>query len=89
LDERYGDACRPGALAMRLRGGLWRDPIVSRDVGAVIIWSGWGLLRDSLGLALGAVSAGIDPVEIARFPCAHPGVKSLRDLHIWPRPRNW
>lgn len=74
---------------MRLRGWLWRDPIVSLAVGAVIIWSGWGLLRDSLGLALGAVTAGIDPVEEARFPCAHPGVKSLHGLHIWPRPRNW
>jgi cobalt-zinc-cadmium efflux system protein len=72
-----------GALAMWLTGWLWLDPVVSLAVGAVIIWSGWGLLRDSLGLALGAVPAGIDAEEVSRFLCAHPGVESLHDLHIW------
>jgi len=82
-DAAVSAAVMLGALAMRFTGWLWLDPMVSLAVGAVIIWSGWGLLRDSLGLALGAVPSTIDPAEVSRFLCAHPGVESLHDLHIW------
>ena len=82
-DALVSAAVMLGALAMRFTGWLWLDPMVSLAVGAVIIWSGWGLLRDSLGLALGAVPSAIDPAEVSRFLCAHPGVVSLHDLHIW------
>ena len=71
------------ALAMLLTGWLWLDPVVSLAVCAVILWSGWELLRDSLALALGAVPPGIDPAEVSAMLHGQPGVASVHDLHIW------
>ena len=44
--------------AIMLTGWLWLDPLTSLAIVAVILWSTWGLLRDSIGLALAAVEAG-------------------------------
>jgi cobalt-zinc-cadmium efflux system protein len=49
----------------------------------VIYASTWGLARDSFGLALHAVPAGIDPVAVRAFLAARPGVADVHDLHIW------
>ena len=49
----------------------------------VIFASTWGLARDSLGLALQAVPAGIDPTAVRAFLAARPGVTDVHDLHIW------
>ena len=65
-------------------GLIWFDPLSSLLIAAVIFWSTWGLLRDSLGLATDAVPRGIDPEEIRGWLCKQPGVQNLHDLHIWP-----
>lgn len=67
-----------------LTGWLWLDPIVSLAINAVIVWGTWGLLRDSVGMAMAAVPAQIDPAEVRRFIEMRNGVASLHDLHVWP-----
>ncbi|MBB5720046.1 cobalt-zinc-cadmium efflux system protein [Stakelama sediminis] len=62
----------------------WIDPVVSLLIVAVILWSTWGLLRDSLGMALQAVPPGIDHDKVAAALTALPGVAHIHDLHIWP-----
>ncbi len=64
-------------------GWLWIDPVVSLLVVAVILWSTWGLFRDSLGMALNAVPPGIDAVRVAATLEDLPGVARIHDLHIW------
>ena len=49
----------------------------------MILVGTWGLLRDSVDLALDAVPRGIDPAEVAGFLAAQPGVSEVHDLHIW------
>jgi cobalt-zinc-cadmium efflux system protein len=67
------------------RFGLkWFDPLSSLLIALVIFWSTWGLLRDSLNLAIDAVPRGIDPAEIRSWLSTQPGVEGLHDLHIWP-----
>jgi cobalt-zinc-cadmium efflux system protein len=67
------------------RFGLkWFDPLSSLLIAMVILWSTWGLLRDSLNLAIDAVPRGIDPMEIRNCLLTRPGVADLHDLHIWP-----
>lgn len=70
-------------LAMLATGWVWLDPVVSLAVVVVIFASTWGLARDSVGLALQAVPAGIDPVAVRAFLGARPGVADVHDLHIW------
>ena len=62
----------------------WFDPLSSLLIAGVIFWSTWGLLRDSLNLAVDAVPRGVDPAEIRRWLSTQPGVEGMHDLHIWP-----
>lgn len=70
-------------LAIILTGATWIDPVISLVIVLVIAIGTWGLLRDSLNLAMDAVPAGIDPDAVRKFLAAQPGVTDVHDLHIW------
>ena len=70
-------------LAIRWAGALWIDPVVSIAIGVVITVGTWGLLRESVGLAMDSVPAHIDPAAVERFLAAIPGVTAVHDMHIW------
>ena len=71
-------------LVILATGLEWIDPVVSLVIAALIIWATWGLLRDSVAMALSAVPPGIDPQAVRACLAARPGVADLHDLHIWP-----
>ena len=70
-------------LLIRATGQLWIDPLVSLLLAALITWSTWGLAKDSVNLALDAVPAGIDPLEVDEALRGLEGVVEVHDLHIW------
>ncbi|HKX55758.1 MAG TPA: cation diffusion facilitator family transporter [Xanthomonadales bacterium] len=72
-----------GALIWKL-GWSWIDPIISLVIALVILLSTWGLLRDSLNLAVDAVPRKVDPEKVRSFLAGLPGVQAVHDLHIWP-----
>jgi cobalt-zinc-cadmium efflux system protein len=59
------------------------DPVVSIVIGALVLASAWGVLRDSAGILLEAAPAGLDVGELGRTMAAHPGVVGVHDLHVW------
>jgi len=67
-----------------LTGRHWIDPAASLIINAVIIWSTWGLLRDSIAMALDLVPANVDPIAVRTYLEAQKGVAAVHDLHIWP-----
>ena len=69
--------------AILLSGWLWLDPLLSLLIAAVIMAGTWGLLRDSVNLALDAVPAGIDRGAVEAYLQSLPGVSAVHDLHIW------
>jgi cobalt-zinc-cadmium efflux system protein len=71
-------------FAILLTGWIWLDPVVSLAVNAVIVVGTWGLLRDSLGMAMAAAPSDIDPAEVRAFLAGRAGVENVHDLHIWP-----
>jgi len=71
------------ALLMRQTGWLWLDPVASLLIAVVIVAGSWGLLRDSLNLALDAVPTHIDPLAVEAYLAGLPGVRQVHDLHIW------
>jgi cobalt-zinc-cadmium efflux system protein len=71
------------AIGIGFTGWHWLDPATSLAIAAVILAGSWGLLRESLDLALDAVPAGIDPAEVERWLAEQPGVVEVHDLHIW------
>jgi cobalt-zinc-cadmium efflux system protein len=72
-----------GAGVMALTGWNWIDPVLSLAIAAVIVLSGWGLLRDSTDLALDAAPRGVDVAAVRRYLEGLPGVTGVHDLHVW------
>ena len=70
-------------VAILWTGWLWLDPAISLLVSGVIVIGTWGLLRDSMNLALDAVPPGVDQTRVAAFLRGLPGVSAVHDLHIW------
>ena len=67
------------------RTGLtWIDPAVSIAIAILIFWQTWGLLRETIEMALSAVPRGIDFDHVDQALCGLPGVTAIHDLHIWP-----
>jgi cobalt-zinc-cadmium efflux system protein len=69
--------------AMLYTGWAWLDPAVSLVIAVVILFGTWGLLRDSVNLALDAVPAGIDCKSVSDYLCGLPEVAGVHDLHVW------
>ena len=70
-------------IAILATGWLWLDPLVSLVIVAVILVGTWGLLRDSVNLALDAVPEDIDVTRVKAYLMDLPGVDDVHDLHIW------
>ena len=70
-------------LVIRLTGWFWVDPLASLLVVLVILFGTWGLLVESLNLALDAAPRGIDPGEVRKVLMAQEGVAAVHDLHVW------
>ncbi|HEY1096733.1 MAG TPA: cation diffusion facilitator family transporter [Alphaproteobacteria bacterium] len=64
-------------------GWLWLDPVTSLVIVAVIIVGTWGLLRDSVNLALHAVPAGVDIEKLRDYLTAQDCIGGVHDLHVW------
>jgi cobalt-zinc-cadmium efflux system protein len=71
-----------GALIW-VTGWLWLDPVVSLGIGAVVVGATWGLLRESIDLAMDAVPNGVAHDEVEDYLGSVPGVLEVHDLHIW------
>ncbi|MES3035260.1 MAG: cation diffusion facilitator family transporter [Gemmatimonadota bacterium] len=61
----------------------WLDPFISLGIALIIMIGTWSLLRDSVNLALHAVPAHLDPLEIEECLRTLPGVTGVHDLHVW------
>jgi cobalt-zinc-cadmium efflux system protein len=70
-------------LGIRFTGWIWLDPATSLVINIVIVIGTWGLLRESLNLALDAVPAGVDLVAVKKYLAGLPDVSAVHDLHIW------
>lgn len=69
--------------AIWMTGAAWIDPAISIAVVALILWGTWGLLRESLDLALDTAPRHIDVAAVRRYLSEQPGVTAVHDLHVW------
>ncbi len=83
-DAAVSAAVVVGGALILLTGKAWIDPALSLLIVVVILWSTWGLLRDSVTMALHAVPPGIDAEKVEEALATLPGVARVHDLHIWP-----
>ncbi|HST91593.1 MAG TPA: cation diffusion facilitator family transporter [Brevundimonas sp.] len=59
------------------------DPLVSLGIVAVILIGTWGLLKDSVNLAIDAAPRGVDVEAVRAGLLGLPGVTAVHDLHVW------
>jgi cobalt-zinc-cadmium efflux system protein len=71
-----------GAIIL-FTGWHWLDPAVSLLINAIIVYSTWGLLRDSFNLAMDAVPPGVNVAEVRRYLQNIPTITDAHHLHIW------
>jgi cobalt-zinc-cadmium efflux system protein len=62
---------------------FWLDPVFSWLIVGMILFSGWGLLKDSILILMNATPPGIDLHDIQKSLESLEGVKEIHDLHVW------
>jgi cobalt-zinc-cadmium efflux system protein len=71
------------ALLIRITGSTSWDALVTMFIALLILWSSYGVLRESMNLLLEGTPAGIDPVEVTRSLGQIDGIHGVHHLHIW------
>ncbi|WP_018150144.1 cation diffusion facilitator family transporter [Leeia oryzae] len=70
-------------LVILQTGWFWLDPAISLVIVLVIIAGTWGLLKESMRLALHAVPDHLQIADVETFLLQYPGVTGVHDLHVW------
>jgi cobalt-zinc-cadmium efflux system protein len=84
LTDLYAFAGTAVAAVVILATGFDRaDSIASLAVAALMVRSGYGLVRASGRVFLEAAPEGVDPNAIGRALASQPGVVEVHDLHVW------
>jgi cobalt-zinc-cadmium efflux system protein len=84
LTDLFASLAAATAGAVVLITGFDRaDAIASLLVAAVMLRSGWLLLRDAGRVLLEGAPEGVDPDAIGLALAAMPGVVEVHDLHVW------
>jgi cobalt-zinc-cadmium efflux system protein len=72
-----------GAIAIHYTGVEAIDPILSVLIGAMIIWTAWDIVQESLNVLLEGLPRGMDLTEVTQAMRGLEGVVDVHDLHIW------
>lgn len=64
-------------------GAFIADPLVSVVIGALILWSGWGIITESVGILMEAAPSGVDMDALELAINESEGVRGVHDLHCW------
>jgi len=72
-----------GGWVILVTGNYWVDSALSFGIGALILWSGYGIVRETLNILLEGTPRGVklELVEIAIRSID--GVNDVHDLHCW------
>lgn len=88
LVHNFGDALSNvailiGALAMRWTGAAWVDPALGLAIGALVLWSSYGILQESSHILLEGLPRNLRLEDVAHALLRVPGVAEVHDIHIW------
>jgi cobalt-zinc-cadmium efflux system protein len=72
-----------GGAGILLTGKNWIDPVLSLIIASVILWSSWGIVRETLNILLEGTPRGLSVAEIRAVMEAVEGVVNVHDLHVW------
>jgi cobalt-zinc-cadmium efflux system protein len=72
-----------GGVAILFTHMQWIDPVLSLIIAAMILYSSWGIVRETLNILLEGTPASLSLGEIRLSMQSVPGVADVHDLHVW------
>src|SRR5450432_3859753 len=72
-----------GGWAIMATGQSWIDSALSVGIGALILWSGFGIVRETLNILLEGTPRGLKLERVEEAMRAVDGVNDVHDLHVW------
>lgn len=72
-----------GGWAILATGDYWIDPALSVGIGVLILWSGFGIVRETLNILLEGTPRGLKIERVETAIRAIEGVNDVHDLHVW------
>ncbi len=72
-----------GGWAILITRNYWIDSALSVGIGALILWSGFGIVRETLNILLEGTPRGMRLEKIESAIRSVEGVNGVHDLHVW------
>ncbi len=72
-----------GGWAILITHNYWIDSVLSVAIGVLILWSGYGIVRETLNILLEGTPRGMQVEKIQSAICSVEGVNDVHDLHVW------
>lgn len=76
-------AAAVAGLAAWLGSAYWVDPVASVVIGALVVWTAWGLLRSTTHVLLEGAPPHVSSNEIVTAVTELPEVTDVHHLHLW------
>ena len=72
-----------GGWVILATGQWWIDPALSLAIGALILWSSFGIMRETLNILLEGTPRGMKLALVETAIRGVDGVNDVHDLHVW------
>src|SRR5262249_10416435 len=72
-----------GGVAIHYTGQNWIDPALSFAIGALILWSSFGIIRETLNILLEGMPRGLRMDQVTNEIARITGVRDVHALHVW------
>lgn len=72
-----------GGLLIAITHQQWIDPLLSLIIAAMILWSSYGIIRETLHILLEGTPRSVDMASLRKAMQGIEGVVDVHDLHIW------
>jgi len=72
-----------GGWVILLTGHYWIDPLLSVAIAVLILWSGFGIVSETLNILLEGTPRGMKLERIVSTIRSVEGVNDVHDLHVW------
>jgi cobalt-zinc-cadmium efflux system protein len=88
LIHNFGDAISnigilAGAIAIRMTGAQWLDPLIGVAIAAMVLWSTKSLLQEAGNILLEGLPKGVQLESVARSILSIKGAQEVHDIHVW------
>jgi len=72
-----------GGWAILWTGRTWIDPALSIGIGCLILWSSFGIIRETLNILLEGAPQGLSVEHVSTVLSKVDGVRDVHDVHVW------